>query len=564
MATSLPEYEGYNTISVTPIYDTNYKVIWLEKETDKEFKVFFIDTTATSNRLREPEEVPEEIRNRPDVINMLKSPPEAEYEHAKAASRVIRAEEETTNRFPTPSAPPPELPPPHDLMQTMAKFGESFAANLKLQPAPDIDLPQFELCSDTLVQTRSLLTWLKNFELKLNTKKITDPDDKLRYLHDKLGSKIKDIIDKAPWTDSATEDVYTNYVNRTKATLMMKNARHDARSKFDSLQQKTGDDLRTYYNELSTEAELCEFPDRDERILYRMIAGTRDDEWRRKVIARGNDITLAEAMGIADTLTSTRVLSKNIREREHPVGNTGVVHYTSNSPGPQHSYRPPYRDDRRSYQSDRQDNQGRRDNYGSSQSGRRDDYRSDRGNDRDRRYDHRSDRQNDRQDDRRFSHPPNHQSGEERYCQYCMRHHKPRQCPAWDKRCRKCNNVGHFENSKICRGFAPRTDSAQRTGQQYSTQNGSYNGNRQTQNQTQTQNRYMPSGASQQRQPYAQSRNVRYMDNQYADQLSQHTQHVQDYYNQDTNTKEIESQNFANAAVRHVRTQEAPVDHPLF
>ena len=74
----------------------------------------------------------------------------------------------------------------------------------------------------------------------------------------------------------------------------------------------------------------------------------------------------------------------------------------------------------------------------------------------------------------------------------------------------------------------------------------------------------MPSGASQQRQPYAQSRNVRYMDNQYADQLSQHTQHVQDYYNQDTNTKEIESQNFANAAVRHVRTQEAPVDHPLF
>ena len=43
----------------------------------------------------------------------------------------------------------------------------NFAANLKLQPAPDIDLPQFELSSDILVQTGLLSCGSKTFKSKI-------------------------------------------------------------------------------------------------------------------------------------------------------------------------------------------------------------------------------------------------------------------------------------------------------------------------------------------------------------------------------------------------------------
>ena len=37
-------------------------------------------------------------------------------------------------------------------------------------------------------------------------------------------------------------------------------------------------------------------------------------------------------------------------------------------------------------------------------------------------------------------------------CKFCVRVHEPRQCPAWQKICRRCNLPNHFPKSTLCKG----------------------------------------------------------------------------------------------------------------
>ena len=52
-----PEYEGHDTISITPIYDTDFSIIWLRNQQNKNLKSYFYDHTAPRKRLRTKDEV---------------------------------------------------------------------------------------------------------------------------------------------------------------------------------------------------------------------------------------------------------------------------------------------------------------------------------------------------------------------------------------------------------------------------------------------------------------------------------------------------------------------------
>ena len=92
-----PEYEGHDTVSITPIYDTDFSIIWLRNQQNKNLKSYFYDHTAPRKRLRTKDEVPENVSTRNDVAEMLLSPEAAEQVHARlAAEEILRNQDSIT------------------------------------------------------------------------------------------------------------------------------------------------------------------------------------------------------------------------------------------------------------------------------------------------------------------------------------------------------------------------------------------------------------------------------------------------------------------------------------
>ena len=309
-----------------------------------------------------------------------------------------------------------------------------------------------------------------------------------------------------------------------KNALTMKDPKRDARARFGTLEQGVTDDLRSFYNRLSSVAELCEFVNRDEAILDRLVVGVWDEEFRKKVMSDPN-ITLKKAMEMADTLMSVRATSKGIKERrgypQHPQ--RGAVHYMN-----KRDQQPDRRSEQPNYRPGRNDRPGSRPDDRNRP--RRQDY-DNRRDDRSRRFDHGS-----RPD--RYGN-----QGEEKDCAYCMRRHKPRECPSWGKECRKCGNVGHFEGSIKCPDSRDTSRAGPRTGQHA---------------QNVTQNCYGPGGQPSQARPQQDqptrysNQSVRYMGHQASAYPEPHQTERSQNRSQEARSSPIRSPPYADSAVLHV------------
>ena len=432
--TEVPVYPGYQTLSITPIYGTKYSVLWLLKEGTDRPAFWFFDQGATDRRLRKIREIPDDVSGRPDVKNMLISPEEAEAEHVRQAAAQLDRNSDSRPHTPTPDSRP-HTPTGAPVVGQQVDVMTAVAEGLKnLKPVPEIRTNPLELSSDLLDQTKNFVIWMKDLELQLETKRVTEPEEKLRFLKAGLRAKIVEMIGNQPWKSGQADasDVYLDYKARAKATLTMLHSMRDARSKFSTLIQRPGEDISAFGHRVQEGAYLCEWGAiQDEMVLQQMINGSIDEEWRKKVLSADSvaGMSLNQAITLAQTMVSIRATSQNIRSRRSGQ----AINYTHRDQNQQQQPRTQWYNDR----------SGGRENTG------RPDYRQ--------------------QPNRPGRPNAGGYSGQNvGRCDFCLRQHPPRSCPSWGMKCRKCGGVGHFEGSKFCRdGYPPRSNNqAARTFQQ--------------------------------------------------------------------------------------------------
>ena len=428
-----PEYEGHDTISLTPVYGTQYSVIWLKRQDNGVQKVFLFDQKAKAKKLRDLDEVPHEISHRTDVQEMIKSPEAAENLHARlAAEEILRNQDSITvvadihtptpmprTRVPSPEGararvrtPPPIVPRKVVVGgETNGDEGSKLISELvraiKIQaPRPNFKLQHLTLTpGDMLEQTRAFRKWLRNFELEIETSNVSDANQKKKWFKNIIGAGAVEKIKEWPGNKNLQfddKDVYEQYVIMATNALTLKNTQQHARARFDTVEQREGENTQAFFGRLLEEAELCEFgTEKDQRIKDRMLAGSNDEKFTDKVILE--NLNLEEAVNYASLLTSLRAGKKS-----------KAVNYT------------PRRD---------QANQPRP----NQEAERRADFRPDRGYNQRYRPGNRFTR-DDSRNNQRYS-----------QCVFCMRTHTPGDCPAKDLECHRCGQKGHFIASNRCR-----------------------------------------------------------------------------------------------------------------
>ena len=278
---------------------------------------------------------------------------------------------------------------------------------IKIQaPRPNFKLQHLTLTpGDMLEQTRAFRKWLRNFELEIETSNVTDANQKKKWFKNIIGAGAVEKIKEWPGNKNLQfddKDVYEQYVIMATNALTLKNTQQHARARFDTVEQREGENTQAFFGRLLEEAELCEFgTEKDQRIKDRMLAGSNDEKFTDKVILE--NLNLEEAVNYASLLTSLRAGKKS-----------KAVNYT------------PRRD---------QANQPR----SNQEAERRADFRPDRG------YNQRY------RPGSRFTRDDSRNNQRYSQCVFCMRTHTPGDCPAKDLECHKCGQKGHFIASNRCR-----------------------------------------------------------------------------------------------------------------
>ena len=323
-------------------------------------------------------------------------------------------------------------------VEIMARaFGKGLA---KTMNRPNkVDIPEFTINNDLLERTKEFKLWLDSFELKAEALNIYEPETKYKVLRASLGAPAVRYMESYPDVKDQ-ENVYENYVQKAKNVYIMKNASVEARTRFRTIKQRSGEELQQYLNRLRENSDLCGWTseEREQQMLEQLISGTVDEEYRKKIMVES--MSLHEAISWAQTLTSVRATNRAINE--HNGGQESTVHWNRAERPNQPGYHE--RNDHREKSADMQ-NQGYRDSRN-------------RGNDQ---YRDHSGQQNARRDPgnqryQRDSRDRNRSQGMGQSfdrCPYCVLLHARgnESCPSYNEICHRCGERGHYARSGICK-----------------------------------------------------------------------------------------------------------------
>lgn len=431
---SLPIYKDHETISVTPIRDTKYQIIWLNKIENNTQKAFFLDTSETTRKLRKPEDIHDDIRNREDVMNMLESP-------EKALIELMRmAEEEITNES-TPPSPMP-LPIDSEIRVNLEKeknvdqntIGSLIEALSKMQTTTKPNMLPFEIISDKIQQTQNLLRYLEQYNREMAIKNINDPKLKKEMLMLCLGPTAVRQIDDLDEVTAVTgpNAIYENYIIQTKKALTLEGLELQARTHMTSMEQYEGEGTLGYFHRLNEAAEASNFETKkikDERILEQWVAKSTDKEFRRKCIVQNAD--LKEALKIAQSLTTTRAIEQKLTKDQNKI-------YFNYRGRERADYRQQGYNSNPNWQGGRERNPNFRSDF------------SRNSNPDTRRQDFSYTRRTGQGTSYSRGNPYTRQISGGRRCKYCLTVHGPGRCPAFYRECSVCHIKGHFWQSEVC------------------------------------------------------------------------------------------------------------------
>ena len=201
--------------------------------------------------------------------------------------------------------------------------------------APDtayrVDLPppaNFTISDDDPGVATRWKKWLRSFEIYISAMGSIPDSQKLNILLHVAGPQVQELYSTFESSDC---DTYKTLIDCLEKQFIPKQNTRYERWKFRCCAQTSTETLDTYVLRLRKLAETCKFADGDDSILDQIIEKGRDTAIRKKLLERGDSLSLPDALGIARTHEHTTHQLRDIecRSSNHTAAEVDAV---SNNP----------------------------------------------------------------------------------------------------------------------------------------------------------------------------------------------------------------------------------------
>ena len=197
---------------------------------------------------------------------------------------------------------------------------QGFTASLNQNATVRPPMQTFQLVkSDKLLQTARFNKWKIQFEANCVQLGITDNQKKADAITVCLGPdayyqvQLKNKPEaKRNDENQVIENPYELQLRWIEMSLCVQQSQVSAQSRFESMFPEKGETFDDFFNRIAEIAELCNFENKDERILKALTGRYHDREWRRYV--QRKNLNLDQALDYARQLYDWRLQDKIIDE----------------------------------------------------------------------------------------------------------------------------------------------------------------------------------------------------------------------------------------------------------
>lgn len=167
----------------------------------------------------------------------------------------------------------------------------------------NVEMPKLDW--STLDQVRAYNEWKDFLESYLFINKVVK-EEQWHYIKLSAGSKGKDLWDSWQLTDAQKKDpnvIFGKFASHLVGTVN----KWVMRLELAEINQGEAEPVEDYVCRLKAKADKCSFPasTKSEQITFQLIKGIKWSETRRKLISKGNDLTLDDAIEIAQNFQAT-------------------------------------------------------------------------------------------------------------------------------------------------------------------------------------------------------------------------------------------------------------------
>ena len=197
------------------------------------------------------------------------------------------------------------------------------AINLDVTP-----LPPFDCSGDPTSVGPRWKRWKKAFQFYVDGKGIENNNQKRALLLHSAGMDVQDIFETltdvpfAPLFEGDTDNVYKQAMRKLDGYFTPKGNVPYERHIFRSLKQDASETVDQYVSRLKKQALNCEFGDeaaRSEMIRDQVIDACQSSHLRKKLLQKGDDLTLDTVLETARALEAVELQSKRIEARAAEV-----------------------------------------------------------------------------------------------------------------------------------------------------------------------------------------------------------------------------------------------------
>ncbi|KAI8498512.1 hypothetical protein Bbelb_237140 [Branchiostoma belcheri] len=152
--------------------------------------------------------------------------------------------------------------------------------------------------------------------------------EKASFLQIWINEQGRDILNTFQFADGADKGKPKTYYDAFEAYVKPKSNKVLARFKFHNRTQGPQEPVEQFVTDLKLLARDCAFKDTDEMIVDRLVFGTNSDAVRVKLINKGSELTLANALDIARSFESSQSTLKSITQSAATVHGVQTQHKT--------------------------------------------------------------------------------------------------------------------------------------------------------------------------------------------------------------------------------------------
>ena len=207
------------------------------------------------------------------------------------------------------------------------------AVNVDVAP-----LPLFDCTGDPTSVTPRWKRWKKAFQFYIDGKGVQNNDQKKALLLHSAGMDVQDIfetLNNVPFVstfEGETDNVYKQAMRNLDAYFAPKGNVPYERHVFRSLKQDTSETVDQYVSRLKKQALNCDFGNEDirnEMIRDQVIDACKSNHLRKKLLQKGDDLTLETVLEMARALEAVDIQSRHMDK-------SSEVNHLTRSKSPKH------------------------------------------------------------------------------------------------------------------------------------------------------------------------------------------------------------------------------------